>query len=365
MRSRVFATLAAPPAGLPVRRTRARWLSQPLHTRRLTTRCAQNELFALPVVTDQGVVAGRLVELPPPRSRLPREKPLPQPRAPTRWEAYAKEKGIVKRKRSAHVWDDDAGEWRGRHGYGRAGDPAEVPVIEAKAWEQTGSEDPFAAQTREKRTRVAAQHGRHAQNVGAAVKRGDALPPGVTLSSMLDGRSGGAALGARLGRDGLKQTAARVATASGGTLRLTQSARASVCAGGQAAVQPTARSLSRSGAPHTVGAQLRVNAAHQPAAVAGFASRAPGMQIPLPWGRAVGALTLKDRPCARQPDAFPCLFQASSTARSRVRLLHASPGNDASSCLSRAAQAEGATPSVLPWKRHWGSSGGETLVRAS
>jgi hypothetical protein len=99
------------------------------------------------------------------------------------------------------------------------GDPAEVPVIEAKAWEQTGSEDPFAAQTREKRTRVAAHQGRQAQNVGAAVKRGDALPPGVTLSSMLDGRSG-AALGARLGRDGLKQTAARVATASGGTLRL-------------------------------------------------------------------------------------------------------------------------------------------------
>ena len=184
----------------------------------LTAHRAQNELFALPVVTDQGVVAGRLVELPPPRTRLPREKPLPQPRAPTRWEAYAKEKGIVKRKRSAQVWDEDAGEWRGRHGYGRAGDPAEVPVIEAKAWEQTGVEDPFATQTREKRTRVAAQQGRHAKNVGAAVKRGAALPPGVTLSSMLplDGRSGGAALGARLGRDGLKHTAARVATASGG-----------------------------------------------------------------------------------------------------------------------------------------------------
>ena len=170
------------------------------------------------MVTDQGVVAGRLVELPPPRTRLPREKPLPQPKALTRWEAYAKEKGIVKRKRSARVWDEDAGEWRGRHGYGRVADPSEVPVIEAKAWEQTGMEDPFATQTREKRARTAAQHGRQVKNLGAAVKQGGALPPGVTLSSLLplNGRSGSAALGARLGRDGLKQTAARVATASGG-----------------------------------------------------------------------------------------------------------------------------------------------------
>ena len=218
MRTSRKPSLAAPPAGLPGAGTAlARWL-RTRTTTRLTACRPQNELFALPVVTDQGVVAGRLVELPPPRTRLPREKPLPQPKALTRWEAYAKEKGIVKRKRSARVWDDDAGEWRGRHGYGRVADPSEVPVIEAKAWEVTGAEDPFATQTREKRARTAAQHGRQARNLGSAVKQGGALPPGVTLSSLLpmDGRSGSAALGARLGRDGLKQTAARVATASGG-----------------------------------------------------------------------------------------------------------------------------------------------------
>jgi hypothetical protein len=43
------------------------------------------------------------------------------------------EKGIRKRKRSKLVYDEEAGEWRRRHGYKRANDDNEVPVIEAKA----------------------------------------------------------------------------------------------------------------------------------------------------------------------------------------------------------------------------------------
>ena len=43
------------------------------------------------------------------------------------------EKGIKKRKRSKLAYDEEAGEWRRRHGYKRANDDAEVPVIEAKA----------------------------------------------------------------------------------------------------------------------------------------------------------------------------------------------------------------------------------------
>lgn len=42
------------------------------------------------------------------------------------------EKGIVKRKRSKLVWDEDAQEWRRRHGYKRANDEADIPVIEAR-----------------------------------------------------------------------------------------------------------------------------------------------------------------------------------------------------------------------------------------
>ena len=39
-------------------------------------------------------------------SRLPREKPVPKPRPPTKWEKYAREKGINKRKKDKKVWDD-------------------------------------------------------------------------------------------------------------------------------------------------------------------------------------------------------------------------------------------------------------------
>eukprot|EP00879_Flechtneria_rotunda_P028468 GHRR01030584.1.p1 GENE.GHRR01030584.1~~GHRR01030584.1.p1 ORF type:complete len:151 (+),score=46.52 GHRR01030584.1:536-988(+) len=43
------------------------------------------------------------------------------------------EKGIRKRKRSKLVFDEDAQEWRRRHGYKKANDAEAVPVIEAKA----------------------------------------------------------------------------------------------------------------------------------------------------------------------------------------------------------------------------------------
>ena len=81
----------------------------------------------------QAAPVGRVAQLPPPAYPLPRQKPLPAPRAPTRWEAFAAKKGIQKKKRPTVVWDEDAGEWRRRHGYKRAGDAREVPIIEASA----------------------------------------------------------------------------------------------------------------------------------------------------------------------------------------------------------------------------------------
>jgi len=189
-------------------------------------RLAQNDLFALPVAAEQGLVLGRVVELPPPSTRLPREKPLPKPRPLTKWEAYAKTKGIVKRKRSARVWDEDQGEWRGRHGYRRVSDPDDVAIVEAKAWETAGNEDPFSKALSEKKSRVSAQAWRQAANEGRA---GGGRPP-----------AGGA--GAPLGV--VKSAAiARVSTASTGTRpapRARRAPRRPSAAGGTGAVQPTA-----------------------------------------------------------------------------------------------------------------------------
>ncbi len=74
-----------------------------------------------------------MAHLPEPTTALPRAKPLPKPRAPTKWEQFAQRKGIVKKKRSKELWDEEAGEYRRRFGYKRAGDESEVPIIEATA----------------------------------------------------------------------------------------------------------------------------------------------------------------------------------------------------------------------------------------
>ena len=70
-----------------------------------------NKLFELP---GEGV----MVELPDMEEiRIPREKPLPKERPPTKWEKFAKVKGIFKRKREALAWDEETESWRPRLGH--------------------------------------------------------------------------------------------------------------------------------------------------------------------------------------------------------------------------------------------------------
>lgn len=63
---------------------------------------------------------GVLLTLPPAHTRLPREKPLPAPRAPTRWEQFAARKGIKPKTREQRKnlrWDEARGEWEKKWGY--------------------------------------------------------------------------------------------------------------------------------------------------------------------------------------------------------------------------------------------------------
>ena len=63
-----------------------------------------------------------MLMLPPPIKHCPREKPCPEPKPETRWEKFAKEKGIKKRKRERMIWDKDTESWRPRYGYKRDGE---------------------------------------------------------------------------------------------------------------------------------------------------------------------------------------------------------------------------------------------------
>ena len=80
------------------------------------------ELFQLPSVTLDGDGSGAgdvaqsgssmFVQLPKPEFKLPRAQPPPEPKPETKWEKFAKEKGIVKRKRDRMVWDEKHKEFR-------------------------------------------------------------------------------------------------------------------------------------------------------------------------------------------------------------------------------------------------------------
>merc|ERR1711879_301580 len=57
---------------------------------------------------------GAVVDLPKPTTKFPREKPLPEPKPETRWEKFAKIKGIKNKKQSKWDWDEAKQEWSSR-----------------------------------------------------------------------------------------------------------------------------------------------------------------------------------------------------------------------------------------------------------
>jgi regulator of ribosome biosynthesis len=102
--------------------------------------------------------AGPLVTLPTyDEIKLPRSLPPPPPKAETRWEAFAKSKGIAtnKNKRSRKVLDEATGEWMYRHGYQKANDDSakEWPIMEVRGNDDP-YQDPWEARRDEKRART-------------------------------------------------------------------------------------------------------------------------------------------------------------------------------------------------------------------
>jgi len=78
-------------------------------------------LFSLPTRPSPD---GPLAVLPTPSYQLPRAKPLPKPKPPTKWEQFAAAKGIQKTVREKRVWDEEKQDWVNR--WGRDGKNKEV-----------------------------------------------------------------------------------------------------------------------------------------------------------------------------------------------------------------------------------------------
>ncbi|EED18254.1 ribosome biogenesis protein (Rrs1), putative [Talaromyces stipitatus ATCC 10500] len=92
---------------------------------------------------------GVLLSLPPPNTLLPRYKPLPKPKEPTKWELFARKKGIgkysskpgaalaEKERRKKLVYDEASGEWVPRWGFkgaNKSGENDWVVEVPDKEW---------------------------------------------------------------------------------------------------------------------------------------------------------------------------------------------------------------------------------------
>ncbi|WKA05850.1 hypothetical protein VitviT2T_023788 [Vitis vinifera] len=170
-------------------------------------------LFNLPSTED---IDGPLVKLPPPMTRLPREKHLPKPKPPTKWELFAKAKGIKNRKKDKIVYDEQTGTWKRRHGYDRVNDDKDIPIIEAKMTDEPG-EDPFVKRQAEKKKRVEKHEKNRLQNLKQAAKVG-ALPSHIQLAATALPITGTQAAPKKASKNELQDIAsmAAAATASGG-----------------------------------------------------------------------------------------------------------------------------------------------------
>ncbi|KAI1813002.1 ribosomal biogenesis regulatory protein [Poronia punctata] len=72
--------------------------------------------------TQQGV----LLSLPPSTTPLPREKPMPEPKAPTKWEQFAAKRGIKPKTREQNrmrgqKYNEETGQWEKTWGYNKDG----------------------------------------------------------------------------------------------------------------------------------------------------------------------------------------------------------------------------------------------------
>jgi len=135
-----------------------------------------NELWTLPTERNQEAI---VAILPPPTSLLPREKPVPVPKPPTKWEQYAKEKGIVKKKKSRLVWDDAVREWIPRFGYKKA--VAETEKNWIMEYKEGENQDPREKMIEEKREKVAKNELQRLRNIARGKKT---KVPGVGLAPM-------------------------------------------------------------------------------------------------------------------------------------------------------------------------------------
>uniref|UniRef100_A0AC35UDB1 Ribosome biogenesis regulatory protein n=1 Tax=Rhabditophanes sp. KR3021 TaxID=114890 RepID=A0AC35UDB1_9BILA len=138
-----------------------------LNLARDNTQFLFNHIWELEKVTvDQAICA----KLPTCTYVLPREKPLPKAKEMTKWEKFAKEKGIVKVKKDKKIFCTDSDTWKPTYGYKRGNDDTKDWLIEVP-----GNADPnrdfFEERVVAKKDRVAKNEFQRLKNLAHFAKK--------------------------------------------------------------------------------------------------------------------------------------------------------------------------------------------------
>lgn len=97
---------------------------------------------------------GPVLLLPTETTSMPRFKKVPEPKPETKWEKFAREKGIQKKKKDRMVFNEDTGEFAPRFGYKRSKNGLDdLPIVEIKPGDDPYA-DPWAEDHKKKKERV-------------------------------------------------------------------------------------------------------------------------------------------------------------------------------------------------------------------
>jgi len=139
---------------------------------RNNTQLLFNKIWQLPIEKIDNVI---VCNVPAPTTVLPREKKIPKPKPPTRWERFAKKQGIANKKRGRMIFDEESKSWKPRFGYKRGKDDTkdwcmEVPV------NADPYEDQFEKKKTEKKERIAKNELQRLHNIDKNSRDNNNLP---------------------------------------------------------------------------------------------------------------------------------------------------------------------------------------------
>ncbi|XKL69198.1 hypothetical protein PGB90_006967 [Kerria lacca] len=136
----------------------------------LTRDCTQiliNTILSFPKEIKDGKV---FVQLSGPSYNLPREKPVPVPKPLTKWQKFAQDKGLRKKKKPKSTWDDVLQKWIPTYGYRKAAAEKEKNWVLEVPQNVHPNTDMFAEKTKTKKENIAKNEYQRLRNVAASRK---------------------------------------------------------------------------------------------------------------------------------------------------------------------------------------------------